>query len=451
MHRSQKKEKLKKILGEITTWILILLSAASLFLPYSQYKYKSSIYTLNGLEMFTGKMVMKKTVEIAPVRFLILIAIAAGIAALLTLLHETIHFLNEKQYGRSLCLAAVIQIGCEIVFIVRVKDFMDGTKKAGIAFGILTGIVLSLLLLVRGVILLYRKGYLCMLDFMVVPGLLYIFINNYLPMVGITFAFKKIDFSVGVWRSAWCGFDNFKYLFSTKDAFIITRNTLAYNAVFIVLSNILGILVGICLCEISKKWLKKVSQSCILLPQLISAVIISYIVFGFLSAESGFINKSIITDGYIDFYNTRVYWPFIIVFVYLWKQIGYSSMIYLSSIVGIDRSLYEASYIDGCSRWNQIRYVTLPLLKPTIITLVLLQVGRIFYSDFGLFYQVPMDSGSLYRVTNTIDTYVYRSLMQNNNVSMSAAASAYQAVLGFIIVIIANLVVRKVDKDSAML
>lgn len=451
MHRSQKKEKLKKILGEITTWILILLSAASLFLPYSQYKYKSSIYTLTGLEMFTGKVVMKKTVEIAPVRFLILIAIAAGIAALLTLLHETIHFLNEKQYGRSLCLAAVIQIGCEIVFIVRVKDFMDGTKKAGIAFGILTGIVLSLLLLVRGVILLYRKGYLCMLDFMVVPGLLYIFINNYLPMVGITFAFKKIDFSVGVWRSAWCGFDNFKYLFSTKDAFIITRNTLAYNAVFIVLSNILGILVGICLCEISKKWLKKVSQSCILLPQLISAVIISYIVFGFLSAESGFINKSIITDGYIDFYNTRVYWPFIIVFVYLWKQIGYSSMIYLSSIVGIDRSLYEASYIDGCSRWNQIRYVTLPLLKPTIITLVLLQVGRIFYSDFGLFYQVPMDSGSLYRVTNTIDTYVYRSLMQNNNVSMSAAASAYQAVLGFIIVIIANLVVRKVDKDSAML
>ena len=451
MHRSQKKEKLKKILGEITTWILILLSAASLFLPFSRYKYKSSTYTLTGLEMFTGKLVMKKTVEIAPVRFLIVIAIAAAIVALLTLLHETIHFLNEKQYGLSLCLAAAAQIGCEIVFIVRVKDFMDGTKRAGIAFGIMMGVGLSLLLLIRGVILLYHKGCLCMLDFMVVPGLLYIFINNYLPMVGITFAFKKIDFSVGVWRSAWCGFDNFKYLFATKDAFIITRNTLAYNAVFIVLSNILGILVGICLCEISKKWLKKVSQSCILLPQLISAVIISYIVFGFLSAESGFINKSIITDGYIDFYNTRVYWPFIIVFVYLWKQIGYSSMIYLSSIVGIDRSLYEASYIDGCSRWNQIRYVTLPLLKPTIITLVLLQVGRIFYSDFGLFYQVPMDSGSLYRVTNTIDTYVYRSLMQNNNVSMSAAASAYQAVLGFIIVIIANLIVRKVDKDSAML
>lgn len=451
MHTEQTKEKLKKILGEITTWILILLSAASLFLPYSQYKYKNTTYTLTGFEMFTGKLVMKKTVEVAPVRFLILIAIVAVIAALLTLLHETIRFLNEKQYGISLCLIAVIQIACEIVFIVRIKDFMDGTKKAGIAFGITISIILSLLLLTRGVILLYRKGFLCMLDFMVVPGLLYIFINNYLPMVGISFAFKKIDFSVGVWRSEWCGFDNFKYLFATKDAFIITRNTLAYNLVFIVLSNILGILVGICLCEISGKWLKKISQSCILLPQLISAVIISYIVFGFLSAESGFINNSIIKDGYIDFYNTRVYWPFIIVFVYLWKQIGYSSMIYLSSIVGIDRSLYEASYIDGCSRWSQIRYVTLPLLKPTIITLVLLQVGRIFYSDFGLFYQVPMDSGSLYRVTNTIDTYVYRSLMQNNNISMSAAASAYQAVLGFIIVIIANLVVRKIDKDSAML
>jgi ABC-type polysaccharide transport system permease subunit len=337
-----------------------------------------------------------------------------------------------------------------MVFLVRVSDFMDGTKQSGVSYGLYLFIGCNAFVLLRGLIMLYKNKFLCMLDFMILPGMVYILINNYLPMIGISFAFKKIDFSVGVWRSAWCGLDNFKYIFTTKDAFIITRNTILYNIVFIVLSNVLGITVGICLAEISSKCIKKFSQTAILLPQLISAVIISYIVFGFLSAESGFINNSILKDNPVDFYNTRFYWPFILVFVYLWKQLGYNSIIYLSSMVGIDRSLYEASYVDGCNRWQQIRYITLPLIKPTVTTLVLLQVGRIFYSDFGLFYQVPMNSGALYRVTNTIDTYVYRSLMQSNNISMAAAASAYQAIIGFALISIVNAIVRKFDKENAL-
>lgn len=442
--------KKEKIFSFLVTIALTVLSAVSVFLPYAQYRYKSQTYTLSGLEMLTGKAIMGGSLTVKPVYYMVLVILTAIVILATELLWLTKKFRSIKAAKGILCGCSLIQLTVGIVFIIRIKNYLNGAKQVSITYGVEILMILAAMQLFNGLVALYKKRYLCALDFFIVPALIYLLINNYLPMIGISFAFKKIDFSVGVWDSAWCGLSNFKYLFATKDAFIITRNTLCYNLVFIILSNIFGILMGICLCEITSKWLKKISQSCILLPQLISAVIIAYIVFGFLSAESGFINNTIVKDGYIDFYNTRIYWPFIIVFVYLWKQIGYSSIIYLSSIVGIDRNTYEASYIDGCSKWAQIRYITLPLLKPTIITMVLLQVGRIFYSDFGLFYQVPMDSGSLYRVTNTIDTYVYRSLMKSNNISMSAAASAYQAICGFAIVLIANGIVRKLDKENAM-
>lgn len=432
------------------TVVLALFSALSLLLPFTSYYYKSNRYTLTGLEMLTGKTVMSGSVTIAPVRYLAAIFVVAAAVAVIAVLQYLKKLRDEHKICVSYCVLAVVQLVLAIVFVVRKKDFMTGTKQSQLSYGVFVLIAVSLALLARGIVTLYQQRYVVALDFMVLPGMFYLLINNYLPMIGISFAFKNIDFSVGIWRSEWNGLENFKYLFSTSDAFIITRNTLCYNLVFILLSNVLGVIVGIALAEAASKWLKKISQSCILLPQLISAVILAYIVYGFLSAESGFINTHIVKDGYIDFYNTRIYWPFILVFVYLWKQIGYTSMIYLSSIISIDRTLYEASYIDGCDRWKQIKYITLPLLKPSIITMVLLQVGRIFYSDFGLFYQVPMDSGSLYRVTNTIDTFVYRSLMKTNNISLSAAASTYQAIVGFIVVMIANAIVRKIDKDNAL-
>jgi putative aldouronate transport system permease protein len=289
------------------------------------------------------------------------------------------------------------------------------------------------------------------LDIMVLPGVIYIIINNYIPMAGILIAFKKVDYAKGIFHSDWIGWENFKYLFSTKDAFVITRNTILYNLVFIVLGTMLGLLVGIFLSEIASKAFQKVYQTIILLPQLFSIIIIAYIVLAFLSNEAGFINKSVLGEGRaVNFYSDPGYWPFIITAVYLWKGLGYNSIIYLSAIVSVDRNLYEAATVDGVGKFKQIFHVTIPCIKPTIVTLVLISVGRIFYSDFGLFYQVPMNSGSLFPVTNTIDTYVYRSLLQLNNIGMASAAGSYQAVVGFLIIIIVNGIVRMVDKDNAM-
>lgn len=284
------------------------------------------------------------------------------------------------------------------------------------------------------------------------PGLIYLFINNYMPLPGLVVAFKQYHAKKGIFGSDWVGFKNFQYLFTTNDAFVITRNTICYNLTFIVVNTILAITVAIVLSELTGG-IKKFYQSAILLPNLISSVIIGYLVFAFFSVENGFVNNYILPIFNIDsikWYSEAKYWPFILVFVSAWKTVGYNCIVYLATLMGFDRSFYESAQIDGATKWQQIRYITLPLLKPTVIMLTLMAVGRIFYSDFGLFYQVPMNQGALYSTTNTIDTYVYRGLLQLGNISMSAAAGVYQSVVGFVLVLGANLLVRKVDKDSAL-
>lgn len=284
------------------------------------------------------------------------------------------------------------------------------------------------------------------------PGLLYLFINNYMPLPGLVVAFKQYNIQKGIFGSPFVGMKNFKFLFQTSDAWIITRNTILYNLAFIVVNTVMAILVAIILSELVGK-IKNFYQSAILLPNLISSVIIGYLVFGFLSVENGFVNNTILPlfgKSPIDWYSEPKYWPFVLIFVSAWKSVGYNCIIYLSTIMGIDRSIYESASIDGASKWQQIRFITLPLLKPTIIMLTLMAIGRIFYSDFGLFYQVPMNQGALYATTNTIDTYVYRSLIQIGNISMSAAAGLYQSVIGFVLVLIANLLVRKYDPENAL-
>ncbi|WP_442871146.1 ABC transporter permease [Acutalibacter muris] len=284
------------------------------------------------------------------------------------------------------------------------------------------------------------------------PGLAYLVINNYMPMIGLTFAFKKINYNVGVFNSPWCGLSNFSFLFKTDDAFIIFRNTICYNLVFIILGNVVAIIIAILLEQIRTKALK-LYQTCILIPYLLSITVVSYLAFAFLSSDSGFINNSILEPLGIEpisWYSTPRYWPFILVFINLWKGFGYSSILYFATLIGIDGSYYEAAVIDGASTWQQIKYVTLPCLKTTIITLVIMAIGRMFYSDFGLFYQVPMNNGMLFDVTNTIDTYVYRGLLQLNDVGRSSAAGFLQSLLGFILVMGTNLVTRKVDPDSAL-
>ncbi len=288
---------------------------------------------------------------------------------------------------------------------------------------------------------------------MMIPGLVYLIINNYIPMAGLVIAFKKIDYSLGIFASPWVGLKNFTYLFSNNDALNALRNTVLYNLAFIVFGNILAITVAIALDSVKNRYFKKVSQVVILIPFLLSTVIISYIVFAFLSPTNGFMNNTILPLLGIDpikWYNEAEYWPVIITIVYLWMSFGYSSILYYSNVISIDKSLYEAAVMDGASTWQQIRYVTLPSLKFTIITLVLLAVGRICYSDFGLFYQIPQHSGLLYATTQTVDTFVYRALLELNDVGRSSAAGFLQSVLGFILVFTANKLVSKIDQDSAL-
>ncbi len=285
------------------------------------------------------------------------------------------------------------------------------------------------------------------------PGILYLLINNYLPMFGVFLAFKKFSYKKGVFGSPWCGFDNFKFLFQTKDAITMTRNTLLYNLAFIVLGTVLAIFVAILLNALGNSLRTKFFQSAMLLPNLMSWVVIAYMVYAFLNADNGFVNNTILKvfgSDSIAWYMESKYWPYILTFVYLWKNVGYQSIIFLAAIAGMDKSIFEAASLDGATKWQQIFRITLPMLKSTVIILTLMAIGRIFFSDFGLFYQVPMNSGALYSTTQTIDTYVYRGLMELNDVGMSAAAGLFQSVLGFIVVLAANGLVRKIDSDNAL-
>ena len=288
---------------------------------------------------------------------------------------------------------------------------------------------------------------------MFLPGAVYLFINCYIPMFGIQIAFRNYKANMGVYGSPWCGLDNFRFLTRTKDAWIMIRNTVLYNITFIILGTILAVATAIILNDIRSKRGKQLYQTIILIPFLISMVIVSYLAFAFLSTSNGYINNSLVKlfgITAIDWYNTPKYWPFILVIINIWKNLGYNMILYYATICGIDGTLYEAAVVDGASRWQRVKYVTLPGLKSTIIVLTLMALGGIFRSDFGLFYQVPQNSGPLISVTQTIDTYVYRGLMQNNNIGMSSAAGLYQSVVGFVLVFTANWVVRKIDNESSL-
>lgn len=284
---------------------------------------------------------------------------------------------------------------------------------------------------------------------MMLPGFAYLLINNYIPITGLVVAFKKYNVQDGIYKSPWAVLSNFTYLFK-QDAFIIIRNTLLYNLAFIVLNMIVGLAIAIVISDIYSKVAKKIYQSFVMLPFLISIVIISYIVYGFLGTDNGLLNNTIFADNPIAWYQEPKYWPFILMFVNTWKQAGYGALIYIAGIAGIDKSFYEAAVLDGASKWKQITQITLPCLKSSIITLALLNIGRIFYSDFGLFYQVPQNSGALFNVTNTIDTYVYRAMISAGSIGRSAAAGFIQSIVGFLLVLLSNFVVRKFSKENAI-
>ena len=238
---------------------------------------------------------------------------------------------------------------------------------------------------------------------MMLPGILYLLVNNYLPMFGIMIAFKKLDYAKGIFASEWVGFENFEFLFRTKDFFIMIRNTLLYNIVFIFGGLVASLAIAVMMTEIGKLKIAKAIQPIICFPNMISIIIVAYLVYGFLGGD-GWINNTILHGDGISWYSQPQYWPFILTLVHFWKGAGYGSIIYIATMSGIDIGLYEAAKLDGATKMQQIRLITLPIIRPMVVLMLLMSIGRIFSSDFGLFLQVPMDSGALYTTTQTIDT-----------------------------------------------
>ncbi|CAI6083120.1 ABC transporter permease [Cohnella sp. JJ-181] len=283
------------------------------------------------------------------------------------------------------------------------------------------------------------------------PALLFKLIFNYLPLIGLVIAFKKYNYAKGLLGSDWVGFKNFDFFFKSDYAFRITRNTILYNGVFIVLGTVIAVGLAILMNEIGRHWLKAY-QTVLFLPYFLSWVVISYVTLGFLDQKSGFLNGLLGSMGFdpVKWYQDPQLWPFILVAVYLWKSVGFSALIYYAGILGIDSSYYEAAKIDGASKLQMVSRITVPLLTPLIIILFIVAVGGIFRADFGLFYFVPNDVGFLYATTDVIDTYVYRSLRVLGDVGMSTAVGLYQSVVGFVLVLSANWITKKINSDNAL-
>lgn len=284
-----------------------------------------------------------------------------------------------------------------------------------------------------------------------IPGLIYLIINNYAPIYGLLLAFQKVNFRKGILGGEWVWLDNFRFLFQ-GDAWLITRNTVLYNIAFLILGPIIGISLAILLNNLKSKKAAGAYQTIILIPFLMSMVVISYLAYAFLSPQSGLINGILIRLGFerVSWYAEAKYWPFIIIIIRMWNIMGFHSTIYLSSIVGISPTLFEAARLDGASKIQEIKYILLPMLKPTIITMTIIGIGSIMRSDFGLFYQVTRDSGALYSTTQTIDTYVFRGLMSLGNPGMAAAAGFYQSIVGFVLVVLGNKLIKKLSKENAL-
>ena len=292
---------------------------------------------------------------------------------------------------------------------------------------------------------------------MVLPGVAWLILFFYIPVFGNIVAFKDYHitgegFIDSVMKSKWVGFDNFKFLFSSKDAYIITRNTVLYNLGFIFLGLIVSVGIAIIFSELRSKRVVKVLQTSMLFPYFLSWVIISFFTDAFLNVDKGLVNHILTSLGMkaINFYSELWIWPALLLFLGIWKGFGYSSVMYYATIMGIDPTYYEAATVDGASKWQRIRNITIPQLSSLITVLTILAVGNIFRADFGLFYQIPHNAGALYSVTNVIDVYVYNGLTKSGDIGMTAAAGLYQSVVGLVLVLISNIIARRIDKNAAL-
>jgi putative aldouronate transport system permease protein len=287
---------------------------------------------------------------------------------------------------------------------------------------------------------------------MALPAMLLVFTMAYIPMAGLVLAFKNYRYDLGVFGSAWSGFENFRYLFTSGTGFLITRNTILYNLINLITSQALAVIIAVCITEIPGSKYKKFCQSVIFLPYFISWVIVGSFVFNIFNYETGVVNNilKILGQEPVNVYSKPMLWPFIICAFNSWKWCGYNSVIYIAAITAIDPECFEAADIDGANIFQKIWYITFPSIKPTIIIMLLLQVGRILRGDFEMFYQIVGNNGQLFNATDVIDVYVFRSLLTSANIGMTAAATMYQSVLCFLIIVTVNQIVKKIESDYAL-
>jgi putative aldouronate transport system permease protein len=290
------------------------------------------------------------------------------------------------------------------------------------------------------------------LIFMLMPASLLIFVFAYIPMGGLVLAFKSFDYRMGIFGSPWTGFDNFKFFFSSGQAWLVTRNTVLYNLAFLVSTTVLQVIFALILSELGGKTFKKITQSAMFLPFFISWVVVSSIAYNLLNFEYGMLNNLLTSMGFsrVDVYNTPEAWKFILVFFNAWKIVGYGTVIYLAAIVGIDQQIYESAEIDGANVFQRAIRITIPCIFPTIMILTLLAIGQIFRGDFGLFYNLIGNNGALYDATDIIDTFVFRALVNSGDIGMAAAAGFYQSVLCFATIVITNYIVKRANKDYSL-
>jgi putative aldouronate transport system permease protein len=287
---------------------------------------------------------------------------------------------------------------------------------------------------------------------MSLPALALLFVFNYLPIPGIVIAFKNFKAAKGLFGSETVGFKNFEFLFNSATAWRITSNTLMLNSIFIVTGIAMSLGIALMLNEVRKPGLARFYQSSVFFPYFVSWVIVGMFSFAMLNGDNGMINSLLVKMGFepVLFFSKPKYWPVILTIVNLWKSSGYWSIVYLAAILGINTEYYEAAMIDGASRWQQTVSITLPLLMPLIIINVLLSVGHIFYADFGLFYYVTNDNSMLYPTTDVIDTFVFRALRSMGDFGMAAAAGLYQSVVGFVLIILSNWIVKRIDPEKSL-
>lgn len=294
------------------------------------------------------------------------------------------------------------------------------------------------------------------LTLLALPTTIWYILFSFLPMFGIIIAFKNFKITGGflsnVFKSPWASLKNFEFLFKSNDAWIIIRNTIGYNIIFIILGIVIPVALALMIGMLHNRRAGKAYQTMMFLPYFLSWVVVSAVGWAFLSFDKGILNQMLAGWGVepINWYMEPKYWPYFLIFMNVWKGLGYGMVVYLATIAGIDKTYYEAAVIDGATLWQQTRFITLPLMKLVIVMMFILAVGRIFYTDFGLFFQVPRDSNSLFNVTTTIDVMVYKQL-KTATVGMASAAAFVQSVLGCLMILAANWTVRKIDPDSAMI